>query len=79
MKNFTSEHKGKIAIVHSNVDKLDSTNAPELKSLFIHLNNGYLLISIITYQKKFELSNNQNLSKFWLFDLIFHLIENFNI
>ncbi len=40
MKNFTSEHKGKIAIVHSNVDKLDSTNSPELKSLFIHLNNG---------------------------------------
>ena len=40
MENFTSEHTGKIAIVHSNVEKLDSTNAPELKSLFIHLNNA---------------------------------------
>lgn len=40
MENFTSEHKGKVAVVHSNVEKLDSTNAPELKSLFIHLNKG---------------------------------------
>ena len=40
MENFTSEHKGKVTVVHSNVEKLDSTNAPELKSLFIHLNKG---------------------------------------
>ena len=38
MNNFSSEHKGNIAIVYSNVDKLDSSNAPELKGLFIHLN-----------------------------------------
>lgn len=40
MENFTSEHKGKVTVVHSNVEKLDSTNAPELKSIFIHLNKG---------------------------------------
>ena len=40
MENFTSEHKGKVAVVRSNVEKLDSTNAPELKSLFIHLNKA---------------------------------------
>ena len=38
MEKFSSELKGKVAVVHSNVEKLDSTNAPELKSLFIHLN-----------------------------------------
>ena len=38
MEKFSSEFKGKVAVVHSNVEKLDSTNAPELKSLFIHLN-----------------------------------------
>ena len=40
MKNFSSEHKGNVAVVYSQVDKLDSTNAPELKSLFIHLNKS---------------------------------------
>ena len=40
MGNFSSELKGKVAVVHSNVEKLDSTNAPELKSLFIHLNKN---------------------------------------
>lgn len=40
MKNFSSEHKGNVAVVYSKVDKLDSTNAPELKSLFIHLNKS---------------------------------------
>lgn len=40
MENFSSELKGKVAVVRSNVEKLDSTNAPELKSLFIHLNKG---------------------------------------
>jgi len=40
MKNFSSEHKGNVGVVYSNVDKLDSSNAPELKSLFIHLNKG---------------------------------------
>ena len=40
MKNFSSEHKGNVAVVYSNVDKLDSSNAPELKGLFIHLNKG---------------------------------------
>tara|TARA_E500000331_G_scaffold243450_1_gene233806 strand:+ start:51 stop:392 length:342 start_codon:yes stop_codon:yes gene_type:complete len=40
MKNFSSEHKGNVVVVYSQVDKLDSTNAPELKSLFIHLNKS---------------------------------------
>tara|TARA_A200000113_G_scaffold163033_1_gene147621 strand:- start:2454 stop:2795 length:342 start_codon:yes stop_codon:yes gene_type:complete len=40
MKNFSSEHKGNVAVVYSQVDKLDSTNAPELKSLFIYLNKS---------------------------------------
>ena len=40
MKNFSSEHIGNVAVVYSQVDKLDSTNAPELKSLFIHLNKS---------------------------------------
>lgn len=40
MNNFSSENKGNVAVVYSNVDKLDSTNAPELKSLFIHLNKS---------------------------------------
>ena len=40
MKIFSSEHKGNVAVVYSQVDKLDSTNAPELKSLFIHLNKS---------------------------------------
>ncbi len=40
MKNFSSEHKGNIAVVYSQVDKLDSSNAPELKSMFLHLNKS---------------------------------------
>lgn len=38
--NFTTELKGKVTIVQSNVDKLDASNAPELKAQFLHLNKG---------------------------------------
>ncbi len=40
MKNFSSEHKGNIAVVYAHVEKLDSSNAPELKGMFLHLNKG---------------------------------------
>ncbi len=36
--NFTIEDKGKYTLVKSNVDKLDSTCAPELKSELVYLN-----------------------------------------
>jgi anti-sigma B factor antagonist len=36
--NFSTEQKGRTTIVTSNVEKLDSTNAPELKSHFLLLN-----------------------------------------
>ncbi len=38
--NFSTELKGKIIIVQSNVDKLDASNAPELKAQFLHLNKN---------------------------------------
>ncbi|MBS1583016.1 MAG: STAS domain-containing protein [Bacteroidetes bacterium] len=36
--NFTIEDKGKYALVTTNVDKLDTTCAPELKSELVYLN-----------------------------------------
>jgi len=36
--NFTIEDKGKYTLVTSNVDKLDTTCAPELKSELVYLN-----------------------------------------
>jgi anti-sigma B factor antagonist len=36
--NFTIEDKGKYTLVKSNVDKLDTTCAPELKSELVYLN-----------------------------------------
>jgi anti-anti-sigma factor len=36
--NFTIEDKGKSTLVKSNVDKLDTTCAPELKSELVYLN-----------------------------------------
>lgn len=36
--NFSTEQKGRITIVTSNVEKLDASNAPELKSHFLLLN-----------------------------------------
>ena len=36
--NFTIEDKGKYSLVKSNVDKLDTTCAPELKSELVYLN-----------------------------------------
>ena len=51
MNNFSSEHIGNIAIVYSNVDKLDSSNAPELKGLFIHLNKGSNNLIILDMSK----------------------------
>ncbi len=36
--NFSTEQKGKTTIVASNVEKLDASNAPELKSHFLLLN-----------------------------------------
>ncbi|HMU13105.1 MAG: STAS domain-containing protein [Bacteroidetes bacterium] len=36
--NFTIEDKGKYTLVKTNVDKLDTTCAPELKSELVYLN-----------------------------------------
>ena len=36
--NFTIEDKGRYTLVTSNVDKLDTTCAPELKSELVYLN-----------------------------------------
>ena len=36
--NFTIENKGKYTLVKTNVDKLDTTCAPELKSELVYLN-----------------------------------------
>ncbi len=36
--NFTNENKGKYTSVKTNVDKLDTTCAPELKSELVYLN-----------------------------------------
>ena len=36
--NFTIEDKGKYTLIRSNVDKLDTTCAPELKSELVYLN-----------------------------------------
>ncbi len=36
--NFTIEDKGKYTLVKSNVDKLDTTCAPEMKSELVYLN-----------------------------------------
>lgn len=36
--NFTIEDKGKYSLVTTNVDKLDTTCAPELKSELVYLN-----------------------------------------
>jgi anti-anti-sigma factor len=36
--NFSISKKGKILVAHSHVAKLDSSNAPDLKSLFLHHN-----------------------------------------
>lgn len=38
--NFTVEHVGKTTVISSNVEKLDASNAPELKAQFLHLNKG---------------------------------------
>ncbi|MEZ4756604.1 MAG: STAS domain-containing protein [Flavobacteriales bacterium] len=36
--NFTIEDKGRYTLVNSNVDKLDTTCAPEMKSELVYLN-----------------------------------------
>ena len=36
--NFNHQEQGKYTVVNSNVDKLDATNAPELKAVFLLLN-----------------------------------------
>lgn len=38
--NFPSEYHGKTVVVVSNVEKLDSTNAPELKTVFTVVNKS---------------------------------------
>lgn len=38
--NFSKEEKGQYTIVTSNVEKLDSTNAPELKSEMVLINKN---------------------------------------
>ena len=38
--NFSKEEKGHYTIVKSNVDKLDATNAPELKSELVLINKN---------------------------------------
>lgn len=38
--NFSKEEKGKYTIITSNVEKLDSTNAPELKSELVLINKN---------------------------------------
>ncbi|MBD3636476.1 MAG: STAS domain-containing protein [Crocinitomicaceae bacterium] len=38
--NFSKEEKGNYTIVTSNVEKLDSTNAPELKSELVLINKN---------------------------------------
>lgn len=40
--NFTTEQIGKAILISSHVEKLDASNAPELKAQFLHLNkNGF--------------------------------------
>jgi anti-anti-sigma factor len=38
--NFTVEHLGKTTVISSHVEKLDASNAPELKAQLLHLNKG---------------------------------------
>ncbi len=38
--NFPSEYHGKTVVIVSNVEKLDSTNAPELKTVFTVVNKS---------------------------------------
>lgn len=52
--NFTTDQIGKITIVQSNVEKLDATNASELKALFLQLNkNGINFILLDLSQTKY--------------------------
>lgn len=38
--NFSVSSKGKSIVIHSHVAKLDSSNAPDLKGLFLHHNKS---------------------------------------
>lgn len=38
--NFDQENKGDYTVVSANVEKVDATNAPELKALFLMLNKN---------------------------------------
>jgi anti-sigma B factor antagonist len=38
--NFSTDQKGKVFIVQSNVEKLDASNATELKAQFLHFNKN---------------------------------------
>lgn len=49
--NFTIEDKGRYTLVTSNVDKLDTTCAPELKSELVYLNKTGVRSVIIDLTK----------------------------
>jgi anti-sigma B factor antagonist len=52
--NFPSQTHGQSVLVESNVEKLDSTNAPELKSVFTFINkNGVNKIVLDLSQTKY--------------------------
>jgi anti-anti-sigma factor len=52
--NFPSQTHGQSVLVESNVEKLDSTNAPELKSVFTFINkNGVNKIIFDLSQTKY--------------------------
>ena len=47
--NFTVDPQGKIVVVTTNVEKLDASNAPELKSHFLQLNkigSNFILLNL---------------------------------
>jgi anti-anti-sigma factor len=49
--NFSTDQTGKITIVQSNVDKLDASNAPELKALFLQLNKNGINFILLDLSK----------------------------
>ena len=47
--NFSVDPQGKIVVVSTNVEKLDASNAPELKSHFLQLNkigSNFILLDL---------------------------------
>lgn len=49
--NFTKENQKQYSIIHSNVEKLDSTNSAELKSELVLLNKGSVNSIILDLSK----------------------------